>query len=246
MRRTRLIQAAIIVAMAAGVTGLAKAGMVVNVDWWAGTDGLNPAPIADFASDFGGGAYVNGIDAFCTTNGVADNLQDSNGVPLNDSYGNYAMRVRLPDGSSGGGGSAGISNRLWSGYRENGASAKRILFTDLAAGQAYDLVFYGYWHVDTVGDFYSQLTVGGEVKITQSGGPTVFHNVVADQDGVITVWWANPPGQGGVPGAEPALVPLNGFQVVAVPEPATLSLLVPGGFAVIGCRRRSLRCTASH
>ncbi|MCG3181954.1 MAG: hypothetical protein BIFFINMI_04400 [Phycisphaerae bacterium] len=217
---------------------VAHAGLVVNVDWGPDEE-TSVAPVSYFASNFGGGTYVNAAN------------QDQwdpvdTGWWFADSYGNAKAILLNNSNTYSGGGNSNTSDPLFRDVRlRNTEDPITFTISNLKANQAYKLVFYG---ADTItNEEYSLFTIAGVTKTTSDSmyqytpigddSPVSkpychFDNVVSNDQGVISVTWADPTIGNGL------RAPMNGFQLAEVPEPATLGLLAIGSLALIRVRAR--------
>lgn len=122
-------------------------------------------------------------------------------------------------------------------YLTSDVSTSTCEFKDLDISLTYDLTVWGARGVlDPISDRFMQVTIGGVSKSYNASGTI--------GEGLVTFTGLSPDATGRIvielialtDGAGSSYV--NTFDITAVPEPATLSLLAAGGLGVVLCRKR--------
>jgi hypothetical protein len=209
----------------------------------AGVPGLSLEP------DWNDSYNQGGVPYGPTTN---PNLMDNTGtattasVTVPAAYSSYAVRFSHPGADANG----NYNNELLNGY-QNANTASTISVAGIPYAN-YEMIVYFNADVSgragTVGigsttyDFLtmgtSAINIGGNAVFTQATDIT-GNNAIASDYAVFT----------GLSGASqninwdiPQSGGINGFQIMAVPEPSSMALAVLGGFGVLLMKRRFKKC----
>ena len=208
------------------VCQIASAEMVTNVDLNSSLTGA-AADIGDFVGSFDGGTNVNvAIPADFTGSGGW--LTDSEGVANSVSLkitgaSSFAMDYGGPIRSA-------LFTDGWKLDADDDVGSRTLTFGNLVAGGEYKLVFYSWANTNYAWAGVSHFNVNGSAQGPSGPYDTAEFYVNADAQGEIVATWYDPDTTDSMDAV------FNGFQIMTVPEPATLGLLAMGGLAML--RRR--------
>ena len=217
----------------------------INVDMVPGSDSVYSGTAA--APD--SGTFWNGYQWSSWQYGSASNFKASDGTTVTTvGFVNHYDFAGM--GSSGSNNLLDDGGQMWQTtwpYRAD------LYLTGLSTSQKYDLYLYAtagataYGTAFTIGGV-TQLTAGGNDTSFVKGGSTLvtgsnyvlFHNLMSDADGNIYIAAYSNSIITGIANGGSDSGPINGLQLVSVPEPGTLVLLAVGlvGLLAYAWRKR--------
>ncbi|MGC8541338.1 MAG: PEP-CTERM sorting domain-containing protein [Phycisphaerae bacterium] len=182
------------------------------------------------------------------TSGAASNLVASNGTVTTENVsftmtGGYVSTATTTFGNGGG------TNDLLQSYLLNNPGTGTVTLTGLADGGNYQLYLYsGSGSYNNAATNFAITTGSGSAAAGSNGGVVnvangnlaftentnyVVFNATADATGTLAISYTGAPGK--------AEADINGLQVIATPEPATMGLVTAGalGLLLVGRKRKT-------